>query len=413
MAGFFAVSKMPLLIVSPPFNAVAAAGADYGWVRASDDGTSVTDHGSAPLALLPSGNEVTLLVPGAALSWHSLTLPPGSLGSGARLRSVLEGLLEERLLDETDAVHFALAPGAKAGETIWVAACNRSALRDAVHTLESEGKRVTRIVPEYAPQPDDAPALLFVTGEAQAPQITACDANGVLSLPMTPGSVAAAINAPIDTIVVTGEPAVAAQAEQLLGVRVPIQQRAERWLQAARGPWDLAQFDLASSSRVRAGKKLASWWQGLRHEPRWRAGPWGAVVLVLAQLIGLNAWAWKEKRSLEAKRGAVQSILTQTFPSVKLVVDAPVQMQREVAALQQSTGGVARLDLEPMLAAVGGVLPPGRIATALDYSAGQLRLRGLNLSAEELSRVSGQLAPRGYQARREGDLLLVEAEGTP
>jgi len=212
--------------------------------------------------------------------------------------------------------------------------------------------------------------------------------------------------------VVTGEPAVAAQAEQLLGVRVPIQQRAERWLQAARGPWDLAQFDLASSSRVRAGKKLASWWQELRHEPRWRAARWGAVVLVLAQLIGLNAWAWKEKRSLEAKRGAVQSILTQTFPSVKLVVDAPVQMQREVAALQQSTGGVARLDLEPMLAAVGGVLPPGRIATALDYSAGQLRLRGLNLSAEELSRVSGQLAPRGYQARGEGDLLLVQAEGT-
>ena len=103
MAGFFAVSKMPLLIVSPPFNAVAAAGADYGWVRASDDGTSVTDHGSAPLALLPSGNEVTLLVPGAALSWHSLTLPPGSLGSGARLRSVLGGLLEGRLLDGTGA----------------------------------------------------------------------------------------------------------------------------------------------------------------------------------------------------------------------------------------------------------------------------------------------------------------------
>lgn len=410
MAGPPAVSKMPLLIVSPPFNpAAAAVGAEYGWVRASDDGIAVAEHGSAPLALLPSGNEVTLLVPGSALSWHSLTLPPGSL-AGGRLRPVLEGLLEERLLDETDTVHFALEPGAKAGEPVWVAVCSRAAVRDAVQALENSGRRVTRIVPEFAPQPDDAPALLYVTGEAQAPLITTCDANGVLTLPMNPANLAAAIHAPIDTVVASGEPAVAAQAEQLLGVRLPILQEAERWLQAARGPWDLAQFDLASSHRVRAGKKLASWWQELRHEPRWRAARWGAVVLVLAQLIGLNAWAWKERRTLEAKRTAVQSILTQTFPSVKLVVDAPVQMQREVAALQQSTGGVARLDLEPMLGALGGVLPPGRIPSAIDYSAGQLRLRGLNLSAEELSRIAGQLAPRGYQARGEGDLLLVQAE---
>jgi len=400
---------MPLLIVFPPSNP-AAAGAEYGWARASDDGTAVGEHGSAPLALLPSGNEVTLVVPDHALSWHSLTLPPGSLGSASRLRSVLEGLLEERLLEETDTVHFALAPGAKAGEPSWVAVCSRTALRDAVHALEATGRRVSRIAPEFAPQPDNAPALLFITGTSQSPQVTVCDANGVLSLPMNPANLAAAINAPIDTMVASGEPAVAQQAEELLGVRLPIMQRAERWLQAARGPWDLAQFDLASSHRVRAGKKLASWWQQLRHEPRWRAARWGAVVLVLAQVIGLNAWAWKERRALEVKRSAVQSILTQTFPSVKLVVDAPVQMAREVAALQQATGGVARLDLEPMLAALGGVLPPGRIATAIDYSAGQLRLRGLQLTAEELSRVSGQLAPRGYQARGEGDLLLVQAE---
>ncbi|MBS0453627.1 MAG: general secretion pathway protein GspL [Proteobacteria bacterium] len=402
---------MPLLIVFPPTNP-AASGAEYGWVRVSDDGTAVGEHGSAPLALLPAGNEVTLVMPGSALSWHSLTLPPGSLGSGGRLRSVLEGLLEERLLDETDSVHFALQPGAKAGEAVWVAVCNRPALRDVIQAVEGTGRRVSRISPEFAPQPDNAPALLFVTGAAQAPQVTVCDANGVLSLPMNPANLAASINAPIDTMVASGEPAVAQQAEELLGVRLPIVQRAERWLQAARGPWDLAQFDLASSHRVRAGKKLAALWQQWRHEPRWRAARWGAVALVAAQVIGLNAWAWKERRSIEAKRASVQSILTQTFPAVKLVVDAPAQMAREVATLQQATGGVARLDLEPMLAALGGVLPQGRIPTAIDYSAGQLRLRGLQLTAEELSRVSGQLAPRGYQARGEGDLLLVQAEGT-
>ena len=134
------------------------------------------------------------------------------------------------------------------------------------------------------------------------------------------------------------------------------------------------------------------------------------MLLVAAQLIGLNAWAWKERRALEDKRSAVQGILTQTFPAVKLVVDAPLQMAREVAALQQATGGVAALDLEPMLAALGGAMPAGKVPSAVDYSAGQLRLRGLQLTAEEMSRVTGQLAPRGYQARSEGDLLLVQAE---
>ena len=51
--------------------------------------------------------------------------------------------------------------------------------------------------------------------------------------------------------------------------------------------------------------------------------------------------------------------------------------------------------------------------TALDYSAGQLRLRGLELKPDELTRLAAQLAPRGYRRRGEGDLLLVQAEAAP
>ncbi|HYP82284.1 type II secretion system protein GspL [Variovorax sp.] len=399
---------MSLLLLAPPF-APTPSGADCGWVRGNDDDSAPADHGRAPLALLPAGNDVVLLVPGTAISWHTLVLPPGSLGGG-RLRPVLEGLLEDRLLDDASRAHFAVPPAVRTGSPIWVAVCDRAALRDAVETIEATGRRVVRIVPEFAPQPDDSPALLFATGEAESPLLTVCDANGVTTLPLTPIHVTAVLQAPLDTVIATGEPAVAAEAEALLGVRLPIVQRAERWLQAARGPWDLAQFDLASSNRVRAGKKLAAWWQQWRHGPQWRAARWGAVVLVLAQLAGLNAWAWKERHALEAKRQAVNNVLTRTFPSVKLVVDAPAQMAKEVAALQQATGGITAADLEPMLAALGGILPAGRVPSAIDYSGGQLRLRGLKLSPAELTQVSGQLAPRGYQARAEGDLLLVQAE---
>ena len=402
---------MPQLLVCPPASP-SAAGAEFGWARATDDDTALAAQGSAPLGLLPASTDLTLLVPASAISWHSLTLPQGSLGSPTRLRAVLDGLLEERLLDDPEQLHFALQPGARTGVPVWVAACDRAALRALVHALEAEGRRVVRIVPEFAPQPEDAPVLAFATGTAQAPQLTVCDVNGVLSLPLDASSLAMAITAPLDTVALSAEPAVLEQTEALAGMRVPIVQTAARWLQAGRGAWDLAQFDLASTGRVRAGKQLTALWQTLRHAPQWRAARWGLVLLLVAQLAGLNAWAWKERRALAAQRVAIHEILTTTFPAVRLVVDAPVQMAREVAALQQATGGVTPSDLEPMLGTLATVLPPGSVPSSIDYSAGQLRLRGLDLSAQAVGKLAGDLGPRGYSARADGDLLLVQAEAT-
>lgn len=399
---------MALLLVTLPVPP-ASPGAEYGWALWSGDGRQLRAQGAAVPALLPTGDELTLGVPGAQLSWHQVTLPQGSLSGAVRLRSLLGGLLEDRLLDDPDQLHFALEPGARTGVPVWVAACNRQWLRDGVQAIEATGRRVMRIVPEWSPQPAGAPSLVFASGEPASPLLTVCDASGIAVLPLDIGSLSLLGTLPEDTVVQT-EPAVAELAEQLLQQRLPIVTADERWLQAAQSPWDLAQFELASTGRARAGKKFTSILQALRHAPRWRAARWGALVLLLAQLVGVNAWAWKERQALEAKRVAVRSILTQTFPSVQLVVDAPVQMTREVAALQLAAGGLGASDLEPMLAALGASLPPGRTPTAIDYSAGQLRLRGLGLQPSDAERLSATLRSRGYNARNEGDLLLVQAE---
>ena len=121
---------MPALLVCPPLAPANAAG-EHGWALAADDGQTLVSQGSAPLALLPAASEVTVLVSAGALSWHQVTLPQGSMGSAVRLRSVLDGLLEDRLLDEPQSLHFALEPGARTGTPVWVAACNRIALRAA------------------------------------------------------------------------------------------------------------------------------------------------------------------------------------------------------------------------------------------------------------------------------------------
>lgn len=402
---------MALLLVTIPLTSGPATAAEYGWTVWSSDGRKLRSQGSAAPALLPSSEEVVLGVPAAALSWHQVTLPQGSMSSAARLRSVLNGLLEDRLLDDPDTLHFALEPGARVAAPAWVAACNRLWLRNAVQALEAAGHRVTRIIPEFAPQPAGAPPMVFAIGEPDAALCVICGAEGVAMLPLDATGLALAGPLPADTTVLA-EPAVAELAESVLGQGVPIVKPAERWLQASGSSWDLAQFDLASTGRARASKKAAAVARALWHGPRWRAARWGALALVLAQLVGLNAWAWKERSALDAKRGAVRLLLTQTFPSVQLVVDAPVQMAREVAALQQATGGVAPADLEPMLGALAASLPAGRVPTAIDFSAGQLRLRGLGLQDAELSNVKSALSSRGYSARSEGDLFLVQAEAT-
>jgi len=399
---------MALLFVIPPLPPASASDA-YGWALWSADGRQVREHGSAVPALLPSADEVLLGVPAAVLSWHQVTLPQGSLGGNVRVRALLNGLLEDRLLDDPEQLHFALAPGAQAGAPAWVAACNRAWLRAAVQAIESTGRRVMRIVPEWAPLPVGAPSMVFATGDDDKALVTVCDASGVVTLPLDAASMAVVGTLPEDTTLQT-EPAVAERAEQLFEQRIPILTTEARWMQASQSPWDLAQGDLASNGRARAGKKFNAVMQTLRHAPQWRAARWGAVLLIAAQLVGVNAWAWKERNALEAKRGAVRSMLTQTFPAVQLVVDAPVQMSREVALLQVATGGVTASDVEPMLAALGTSLPPGRMPTAIDYSGGQLRVRGLGLPASDAERLSSTLSTLGYSARSEGDLLLVQAE---
>ena len=104
---------------------------------------------------------------------------------------------------------------------------------------------------------------------------------------------------------------------------------------------------------------------------------------------------------------------TQTFPKVQVVVDAPVQMERELAQLRQAAGSVSPRDLEPLLAAAGAALPDGRLPSSIEYTPGELRLRGVTLAPDEESVVSGRLQAAGYRARMDDGSLLLRTEVSP
>jgi general secretion pathway protein L len=323
-----------------------------------------------------------------------------------RLRAALEGLLEEQLLDDTDAVHLALQPGARTGERCWVATCDRAWLRNALQLLETAGRPASRIVPEFAPE--GTPALVAL-GEEEEPVVVTSSDEGVLALPLSHASLPLLPTLPEEAPRLA-EPAVAALAEQVLGHKFALQQAPQRWLQSARTRWDLAQFEFASSSRARALKRIATGWGEVLHTAPWRPARWTALALVVVNLAGLNAWAWKERAALDDKREAVRRTLRETFPQVRLIVDAPVQMEREVSALRQQTGAASARDLDALLGALALALPAGRTPSALQYNGGELRASGMALSGDEFRTVATQLRALGYSATSQGDAMLVAAE---
>jgi general secretion pathway protein L len=403
---------MSTLILTLP-NAPADASDGYHYVL-TPDGQTVGDSGWVALALLPAASELVALVPVHKLSWQQVQLPKGSLGRGmfrdggpARLRAVLEGVLEDRVLDDTSDLHFALEPAASDEAPVWVAVCDRAWLKTAVEALEQAGRRVSRIVPEFAP--DASRDVLHVLGRPGDAHCVAVKSTGVVVWPLSSAGLALLDWPEYQPVV--AEPAVVAQAEQLLQHAVTLQPGALRRVQAAQSAWDLAQFELVNSSGARSWKRVADAALRLARAPRWRAARLALLALVVINLAGLYAWAWREKAALQTQRQNIREILTATFPQVRVVVDAPLQMGRELAALQRASGQASGRDLEAMLSAFGAQAPATAVPDALDFAAGELRLKGLKLSAAEVSALSQRLKPQGYVASAESGTVLMRSGG--
>lgn len=401
-----------MLIIALPHNPSAAT-PDYTY--AESDGQSVLRSATSAAAALPlHAGEVVGVVPHSRLSWFSVPLPPGSQGN--RLDAVLAGLLEDRLLDDPQQLHLVLPTEARtlapSGGDTWVAVCDKQWLRDSLAPLQSAGLTVQRLVPEVSPS--ETP-VLHVGGTPDHACCVLTHAQGVTLLPPNTAQWPAFAALRDPALHIHAEPAMVVRAQQLLPQPPVLQSAPQRWLAAANQTrWDLAQGEWTQGRRQRLQRWLQSSWQSLRHAPAWRPVRVGVVSLLVVQLVGLNALAWREQHAIEQQQRTLPNILKISFPHVTLVVDAPLQMQREVDALKQGTGATSSTDLEPLLAALAGVLPSRQTPTQLHFANHSLRLQGLNLTAEQSSSANNALHAQGLRLREEGnDSWSLQAEGTP
>ena len=410
---------MAILILTLPAQALkSATQLDY---VISRDGTALDSQSSAPWSLLPASaraaqaSQVVLVLPVGRVSWHQVLLPPGAARS-ARLRAVLEGLVEEQLLDDVADLHLALHSPLPAQGLVWLAACDKAWLLDCVREVEQAGFYISALVPELAPAAPgaggaDTSAQLYALESPQGPQGVHSSAAGLTRWPLQ-AAVLAALK-PTDDMPVWAEPAVAAQAEALLGRPLFLQSSAQRALLASQGPLDLAQFGIVASRGGRSLRRFAQGLQQFSSASRWRPMRWGLWALLLVQVLGLNLYAYQRQAALNQERRAMQAAFTSTFPKVPVVVDAPVQMQREVEQLRQRSGQLAQEDAEVMLSALMQAANFPAAPTAAHYQNGELQLEGLQLSSTALADLTRAMQARGYQLQAQGPALTLRARGAP
>lgn len=374
----------------------------------SADGRSPGPLSKATAGLLPKADSVVLVLALADVSWHRVLVPKAA---PVRMRAALAGVLEDALLDADEATHLALAAGAAAGKTGWVAVTHGPRLAAALEALDAAGVSVERVVAASEPAADGtarghvftaSAAESGVDAEDSAPWLALARDDGVLCMRLA-GALSRAMQ-PAQGVAVrwSATPSAAIAAEKWLGSAVPLQTEAEHLFESAKESpnsattsTNLRQFDLAVRHRGMralrdAGKRFFS--------QEWRPVRWGVAALVALQVIGLNAYAWQQRQVLQGKRGAMDTLLRSAHPQVRTVLDAPAQMAGETERLRSTAGRVGAADFEALLGAAAAAWPDGQAPVqTLRFEAGRLTLAAPAWADGQVTAFRERLKASGYQ----------------
>jgi general secretion pathway protein L len=378
--------------------------AEWLWVK-TENGLNVHQQGHDAPAQMPPSEAVVAVLSELDVSWHSLVLPKAP---AAKLKAALLGMLEEQLLSDTDSVHVATSPDAQPGERCWVAVVDKPWLAQVLTAFERQGVMVDRVVPSVVP--GERPHGHFFDAAPQGgdpePALAMADANGIVCVPLS-GSLARALLPPAaaQSARWSSPPAVAAVVERWLGSPVTLRNQGDQLLHAAASTWNLRQFDM--TPRLRGSMAMRDAWRRFMR-PNWKPVRWGFAAVLAVQLLALNLWAFSHRQEVQDKQRAQAALLTDAYPQVKLVRNAPLQMERETDLLRAAAGKPGSGDLETLMAAVSSAWPDAQGPMQnLRFQTGQLSLSAAGWSTADIRQFSERLQPAGWTVNAQGGRVVV------
>jgi general secretion pathway protein L len=130
--------------------------------------------------------------------------------------------------------------------------------------------------------------------------------------------------------------------------------------------------------------------------------------------VGLNAWAWQQRSAIAAAQAEQEALLRATYPKLRTVLDAPLQMRRETEVLRAAAGRAGDSDLEELLGAAASAWPEGiGPVQTLRFEPGRLTLAAVGWSEPQGEQFRDRLRPGGWAVdSADGRLMLSRASGT-
>ncbi len=356
-----------------PADNPALAGRSAEWVLREPRGR-ILSSGNNSFAEMPSADRVDVVVPASRVLFTRVSLPPAN---AAKTRQLLPFAIEDKLLANPESIHAVAGTREQNGETP-VAVVDKSWVNQVMARLLEAKISPQSLVPETTlpPFPADGWSMVwdgasgFVrTGEMSGLSLDSGDGDGPpLGLTLALDEARAKNAAPKKIILLSPDNGHLTNFigwTETLGVPVVA---GGAWSNAHANPQtsgiNFLQGDFASSGNMSGALRLA--------KPLWIV-----AALIAALHIGATVVDWA---LLKQQKSALQSGMTErfkkTFPDTKVIVDAPLQMSRNLADLRRAAGQTDSSDFLPLLATYSNVITAtaGARTTGMQYEKARLQI---------------------------------------
>jgi len=355
-----------------------------------DDTGNVRDSGTGNLAAMPQSDDATVIVSAERVLATTAVLPKIKR---SKLETALPFALEDALIDDVSEAHVTTGAKLPDGRTV-LYTLNKSWLTRFLDASSAAKLRVRRIVPEFCLLPTRANEWSLAWDGVQGFLATANSQGGALDS----GSDA---RAPVGLQLRLQTEAPAALRLFALGSEV----QAPNWGIKVPVIFEKQSFDWRRAAIPGEAPNLL--WGKFAPPPRisefW---PWLRPALMAALLLfGVEVvisnleWAVFAQEKHQLVKSMTETF-RETFGADATIVDAPLQMRRNVARLRHAVGVNDDADFSPLLEKFSGAMGsvPGGTLRTLRYEDGKLDIE-MTLSTAALDTLLQRIAETGLSAQ--------------